>query len=231
MVIISAFIKKQRGSPLTPLLARDVHLFDLDNTLYPPKSAILEQIAPRMRQFISHELGISIEESNALCDGYYQRYGGTIRGIQLHYPSVDLLKFSEFSHQVNLDSVDKATTLKTALYGLKKARYVFTNSPLHYATRVLKHIDLYDCFDGIFSVELTGYKMKPDPHAFNTICQHFDFEASDAAFYDDQVANIMTAKNLGMRTILVNRSDIEKHDACYKTEDLPGFVESLITPA
>ena len=213
---------------MTPLLARDVHLFDLDNTLYPPQSAIIEQIIPRMGIFVSNELGISIEESNALCDGYYHRYGGAGRGIQLHYPNVDLNKFSEFSHQVNLDNVKKATKLKEALQGLKKSRYVFTNSPLPYATRVLKHIDLYDCFDGVFSVEQTGYQMKPDPHAFNTICQHFGFDASDAAFYDDQVSNIATAKALGMRTVLVNRPDIDNHDACYKTEDLPSFVASLI---
>ncbi|PKF62780.1 pyrimidine 5'-nucleotidase [Psychromonas sp. psych-6C06] len=212
---------------MTPLLERDVHLFDLDNTLYPPKSAILEQIAPRMREFISNELGISITESNALCDSYYQRYGGTIRGIQLHHSKVDLNKFSEFSHQVNLDKVEKATKLKDALHAFKKSRYVFTNSPLPYATRVLKHIDLYDCFDGIFSVELTGYQMKPAPHAYNTICQHFGFKASDAAFYDDQTSNIATAKALGMRTVLVNRADVEEHDACYKTEDLPSFVELL----
>ena len=227
-MIVSLFTDKQRGGPLIPLLERDVHLFDLDNTLYHPNNAILEQIAPRMRRFISNELSISIEESNALCDSYYQRYGGTIRGIQLHHSSVNLNQFSEFSHQVNLDNVEKATKLKDALHALKKSRYVFTNSPLPYATRVLKHIDLYDCFDGIFSVELTGYKMKPDPHAFNTICQHFGFEASDAAFYDDQISNLTTAKQLGMRTILVNRGDIDKHDACYKTEDLPHFMASLI---
>lgn len=213
---------------MTPLLERDVHLFDLDNTLYDPKNAILEQIAPRMRHFISDELGISLQDSNTLCELYYQRYGGTIRGIQLHYPNVDLNKFSDFSHQVNLDEVAKATKLKDALHAFKKTRYVFTNAPLSYATRVLKHIDLYDCFDGIFSVELTGYKMKPDPHAFNSICKHFGFKANEAAFYDDQVANISTAKSLGMRTILVNRSDLDKHDACYKTEDLPSFVTSLL---
>jgi len=213
---------------LTPLLARDVHLFDLDNTLYPPESAIVEQIIPRMGLFVSNELGLSLEQSNALCDDYYRRYGGAGRGIQLHHPHLDLNKFDEFSHQVNLDNVEKATKLKNALHGLKKSRYVFTNSPLTYATRVLKHIDLYDCFDGIFSVEQTGYKMKPDPHAFTSICQHFGFEASDAAFYDDQVSNIATAKALGMRTVLVNRGDIDEHDACYKTEDLPNFVGSLI---
>lgn len=212
---------------MTPLLDRNIHLFDLDNTLYHPRNAILEQIAPLMRSFISNELSISIEESNALCDSYYKRYGGTIRGIQLHYPEVDLNQFSEFSHQVDLTKLEKTLQLKETLHAFKKTRYVFTNSPLPYATRVLKHLDLDTCFDGIFSVELTGYKMKPDPHAFNTICEHFGFAASDAAFYDDQPANILTAKNLGMRTILVNRHDIEQHDACYKTEDLAGFMASL----
>jgi len=214
---------------LTPLLTRDVHLFDLDNTLYPPKSAIVEQIIPRMGLFVSNALGLSLEASNALCDSYYHRYGGAGRGLQLHYPNVDLNQFSEFSHQVDLDNVEKATKLKNALHRFKKDCYVFTNSPLPYATRVLKHLDLYDCFDGIFSVEQTGYRMKPDPHAFNTICQHFGFEASNAAFYDDQESNIATAKALGMRTVLVNRADIVEHDACYKTEDLSSFVTSLIT--
>lgn len=214
---------------MIPLLERDIHLFDLDNTLYPPKNAILTQIGSRMRHFISSELKLSNDEAHALCERYYQRYGGTIRGIQLHYPSVDLNKFLEFTHQVNLDKVQEEIKLKDALHGFKKTCYVFTNSPLAYATRVLKHLDLYDCFEGVFSIELTGYQMKPDPHAFNTICQHFDFESVDAAFYDDQVANISTAKALGMSTILVNRSDIDKHDACYKTEDLPSFVESLVT--
>jgi len=205
-----------------------VHLFDLDNTLYHPRNAILEQIAPRMRQYVSNELNISIEESNALCDSYYQRYGGTIRGLQLHHSSLDLKRFSEFSHEVNLAQVEKATKLKTALQAFQKSRYVFTNSPLPYATRVLKHIDLYDCFDGIFSVELTGYKMKPDPHAFNTICDHFNFKAEDAVFYDDQLSNIATAKSLGMSTVLVNRADMDEHQACYKTEDLPDFVSALV---
>lgn len=213
---------------LNQLLQRDVHLFDLDNTLYHPENAILEQIAPLMRRYISSELSITLEESDTLCKEYYQRYGGTIRGLQLHHPSINLKHFSEFSHQVNLEKVEKATKLKDALHAFKKSRYVFTNSPLPYATRLLQHMELYECFDGIFSVELTGYQMKPDPHAFHTICQHFDFEASDAAFYDDQVSNIATAKAMGMSTVLVNRSDIEQHDACYKTEDLPHFVASLI---
>ena len=39
---------------------------------------------------------------------------------------------------------------------------------------------------------------------------------------------LTTAKALGMRTILVNRADVEQHDACYKTEDLPSFMASLV---
>ena len=212
---------------MTPLLERDIHLFDLDNTLYHPDNRILEQIGDRMRQYVAQHFGISHEAANELCFRYYRQYGGTIRGLQLHHPEVDLDEFSEFSHQVELAQVQKATALKKALKSGTHTRYVFTNSPLPYAERLLKHLDLTDCFDGIFSVELTGYQMKPNPHAFHTICRHFEFDASNAVMYDDQPDNLATAKNLGMRTVLVNREDLKEHDACYRTEALPEFVSRL----
>ena len=212
---------------MTPLLERGIHLFDLDNTLYDPESQILEQIGRRMRQYIAELFGISYEQADNLCTKYYRQYGGTIRGLQLHHPEVNLDKFSDYAHHVELEHVGKATVLKQALLAAPQTRYVFTNSPLPYAERVLKHLDLMECFDGIFSVELTGYQMKPDPHAFHTICRHFEFDAANAVMYDDQPDNLVTAKAMGMRTVLVNRKDLQHHDACYRTESLPDFMSQL----
>lgn len=215
---------------MTPLLERDIHLFDLDNTLYDPESRILEQVGRRMRQYIAELFSIRYDEADELCTKYYRQYGGTIRGLQLHHPEVDLNRFSDYAHQVELGHVGKDSVLKEAFLSAPQTRYVFTNSPLPYAERLLKHLDLMDCFDGIFSVELTGYQMKPDPHAFHTICRHFEFTAANAVMYDDQPDNLVTAKALGMRTVLVNRKDLEVHDACYRTEALPEFVSLLKLP-
>ena len=40
-------------------------IFDLDNTIYDPKSKIFDQIDLRMKQFISSRLNISKEETDS----------------------------------------------------------------------------------------------------------------------------------------------------------------------
>ncbi|GAA5188398.1 pyrimidine 5'-nucleotidase [Ferrimonas gelatinilytica] len=212
---------------MTPLLERDIYLFDLDNTLYRPENQIIEQIIRRFRDYVSEALGLTPLAADELCHHYYLTYGGTLRGIQLHHPDVDLLSLSSYAHDVDLSSVTGCENLVEALEQNGKKRYVFTNSPRPYAERVLEHLGLRHCFDEVFSVEQTNYKMKPHPHAFRTICDHFGFEADNAVIFDDQPSNLTTAQTLGMRTVLVNRDDLESHTACFRTEQLAQFVGQL----
>ncbi|SHG91541.1 pyrimidine 5'-nucleotidase [Ferrimonas marina] len=212
---------------MTPLLERDIYLFDLDNTLYRPENQIIEQIILRFRDYISDAMSLSPEDADALCTKYYLQYGGTLRGMQLHHPEIDLEALSFYAHNVDLTGVDRAPALEQALLANNKSRFVFTNSPRPYAERVLEHLGLRHCFDGVFSVEQTDYKMKPHPHAFKTIGDHFGFECDNAVLFDDQTSNIGTAREMGMRTVLVNRDDLSEHNACYRTEQLANFVDHL----
>ncbi len=212
---------------MTPLLEREIYLFDLDNTLYDPKNQLIEQIVTRMTHSVAAHLHLAYEQAYQLCEEYYQQYGGTLRGLQLHHPQVDLEQVCYEAHDVDLSGVIPCPALSHALANTLKTRYVFTNSPRQYAERVLQHLGLSDYVDGIFSVELTDYKMKPDPHAYRSICQHFGFDATQAVLFDDQLANVATGQELGMRTVLVNRSDITQTEACYRTEALPDFLQNL----
>ncbi|GAA4899484.1 pyrimidine 5'-nucleotidase [Ferrimonas pelagia] len=212
---------------MTPLLERDIYLFDLDNTLYRPESQIIEQIILRFRDYISDALQLSPQDADALCTKYYLKYGGTLRGMQLHHPQIDLDALSFYAHNVDLTHVAQAPSLAQALLDNGKQRFVFTNSPRPYAERLLEHLGLAHCFDGVFSVEQTDYKMKPHPHAYQTICDHFGFESRNAVMFDDQPSNLTTAQQMGMRTVLVNRDDLDEHQACYRTEQLADFVSSL----
>lgn len=209
------------------LKEREIHLYDLDNTLYRPENMIIEQIITRMNNYLAKDLSLSVEEAGTLCDNYFHRYGGSIRGLQLHNKSVDLERFSAYSHDVDLTNVKPDVDLQRALSKCSQQRYIFTNSPISYAERVIKHLGLSDYFDGIFSVEMTDYKMKPDPHAFNRICDHFGFAANNAAMYDDQPLNLQTAKSLGMRTVLVNREDLVDNHVCFQTHKLPDFINKM----
>ncbi|WP_028115331.1 pyrimidine 5'-nucleotidase [Ferrimonas senticii] len=212
---------------MTPLLERDVYLFDLDNTLYRPQEQLIEQIVTRMTDSVARHLSLSGEQAYQLCDDYYLKYGGALRGIQLHHPEADLDAITFEAHNVDLANVGIDSMLQRALADNSKTRYVFTNSPRFYAERVLDHLGLAQYFDGVFTVEQTGFQMKPDPHAFIEISKHFGFNADNAVMFDDQPSNLLTARNLGMRTVLVNRDDIENHDACYRTETLPAFLTHL----
>ncbi|MBY6185648.1 pyrimidine 5'-nucleotidase [Marinobacter hydrocarbonoclasticus] len=212
---------------MSPLLQRDVYLFDLDNTLYSPESGILDQVGQRMRDFVAREFQLSDADAHAFCQRYYKQYGGTLRGLQLHHPQVDLAAFSSYAHDVALDALPRVPELADELQAISKRRILFTNSPRPYAERLLDHLGLSHCFEGLFSVEQVDFQMKPHPHAFKTICDQFGFQAEQAVMFDDQPDNLTTAKSLGMRTVLVNRQDLASHDACYRTENLTGFLSSL----
>ena len=60
-------------------------LFDLDNTLYPEKSGIFEQIDERMKIYISQKLKISKEKAFDLQKLFYKKYGTTLCGLMKHY--------------------------------------------------------------------------------------------------------------------------------------------------
>ena len=55
-------------------------IFDLDNTIYDPKSKIFDQIDLRMKQFISSRLNISKEEAFKIQKKFYNEYGTTLSG-------------------------------------------------------------------------------------------------------------------------------------------------------
>ena len=54
---------------------KDVWLFDLDNTLYPPSTNIFGMIDKNMKKFISKKLNISPEEALKLQKEFYKEFG------------------------------------------------------------------------------------------------------------------------------------------------------------
>ncbi|USD35815.1 MULTISPECIES: pyrimidine 5'-nucleotidase [Ferrimonas] len=212
---------------MSPLQERPVFLFDLDNTLYHPDAGILDQVGSRMKHYVADKLALSPEQATELCFGYYHKYGGTLRGLQQHHPEVDLDDFSVYAHDVDTSKLHHNADLAEQLNALPQKRYIFTNAALPYARRLMGIIGIDQCFDGIFSVEDTGFKMKPDPHAYEQIAAKFGFRGCDAVMFDDQPANLDTAQGFGIRTVLVNRPDVRQHNACYATSSLTHFLRKL----
>ncbi|TKB50589.1 pyrimidine 5'-nucleotidase [Ferrimonas sediminicola] len=212
---------------MKPLLERNIFLFDLDNTLYHPDAGILDQVGARMKHYVADKLALSPEQATELCFGYYHRYGGTLRGLQQHHPEVDIDDFSVYAHDVDTSRLPAQAALAKELMALPQKRYIFTNAARPYAQRLLKKMEIDHCFHGIFSVEETDFRMKPDPFAYSRIGEKFGFSGDQAVMFDDQPANLDTARYAGIRTVLVNRPDLRQHNACYATSSLTHFLRKL----
>jgi putative hydrolase of the HAD superfamily len=59
----------------------DTWIFDLDNTLYPPKVRLFDQIEEKMRLFVADFLNVSLDEADALRAQYWRSHGTTLAGM------------------------------------------------------------------------------------------------------------------------------------------------------
>jgi len=65
-----------------------VLFFDLDDTLYSNTNGLWEAIRERMTDFMEERLGFPPDEIPNLRRNYFEKYGTTLRGLQINH-SVD----------------------------------------------------------------------------------------------------------------------------------------------
>ena len=75
-----------------------------------------------------------------------------------------------------------------------------------YAAAVLKALGIADLFDDVFSIEHTGYRPKPDSFGFLRLFRRNRVRPDRCVMVEDTLANLKTAKKLGMATVWVARA-------------------------
>jgi putative hydrolase of the HAD superfamily len=93
--------------------------------------------------------------------------------------------------------------LRATLGRLPGRKVVFSNSPVSYARAVLQILRVTDLFDGVFSIEHTGFRPKPDPAGFLRLLRRHGLHPRGCVMVEDSLENLMTAWRLGMRTVWV----------------------------
>jgi len=182
-----------------------VWLFDLDNTLHNASPHIFPHINRSMRQYIERHLQVDTEEANRIRQHYWQRYGATLLGLMRHH-NTDPAHFLKETHQFpDLASmlVFPRQTLNM-LHRLPGRKIIFSNAPGHYMHAVLKATGLWRCFDAAYSVEKTGYRPKPMPAGYRSLLQAERLDPRRCIMVEDSLANLVTAKKLGMKTVWVS---------------------------
>lgn len=178
----------------------DTWLFDLDNTLYSSNTDFFDQIDRRIGSFIANLLGLDAIEARKVQKDYFSRFGTTLKGVMdLHNVAPD--DFLSYVHDVDLTVLTRDDKLVDAFDALQGRKYVFTNSPLDYARRVLEHLGLARFMDGIFDVAASDYVPKPSQSAYDTLVKTFELDPPRTVFVEDMARNLTPAAKMGMVTV------------------------------
>ena len=193
-------------------------IFDLDNTLYPPEENIFSQIDQKMTSFIADNLKISNEEAFNIQKQNFIDHGTTLAGfMNSGNDKIDPDKFLEFVHDINLNSLQKDNDLRKILLLLPGKKYIFTNGTKKHAENVLKKLNLENIFQSIFGIKEANYLPKPNLETYNLFLKTYNIDPKTSIMFEDMGRNLIPAKELGMKTVLLERKLPNKNN--YDQED------------
>jgi putative hydrolase of the HAD superfamily len=190
-------------------------LFDLDETLYPASNGLMQTIAGRMRQFIMDKYALPPDEAQALQKRYWNEYGTTLRGLYLER-HVDPREYLQFVHDVRLtDYIEPDPRLRAVLECISQEKAILTNADSAHARRILDILGVSDLFTRIFDVVSFEYECKPARTVYERVLRMLPARGDECVLVDDLPRNLPTARELGIKTILVGGEG--DSDACIET--------------
>lgn len=178
-------------------------LFDLDETMYPTETGIMDLIGHRINEYMSLRLGIAPEDVARMRRGYYEQYGTTGRGLYLHH-DIDVGDYFEFVHDLPVEDVlQPDARLDQMLEGLEAEKIIFTNATAAHAWRVLRALQVDRHFERIVDIKAVGYVPKPDVRAYRQALELLQVRGEECLLVDDRLRNLRPGCELGMTTVLV----------------------------
>ena len=192
-----------------------VWLFDLDNTLHNASHAIFPAITANMNVYIGRVLGDGVTPAsdavvNAARADYWRRYGATLLGMVKHHN----VAAADFLHQTH--AMDDLTAMIRAERGLAQLlrrlpgrKILLTNAPRRYSRDVLRHLGLQRHFSHHVAIESMRVhrqlRPKPSKLMLRSLLRKQGLKARRCILVEDTLANLRTAKTLGMRTVWITQ--------------------------
>lgn len=203
-------------------------VFDLDNTLYPPRVRLFDQIEVRMTNWVMRELGVDRDEADRLRHEYWRDHGTTLAGLmRLH--DVDPAPYLHDVHDISFDALEPDPALASHITNLPGRKIVYTNGTASYAEQVLSARGLSGLFDAVYGVEHAEFHPKPDRAAFDAVFAKDGVQPDIAAMFEDDPRNLAVPHELGMKTVHVAPTPEPADHIHHHTDDLTAFLERLVT--
>ncbi|MEL6376035.1 MAG: pyrimidine 5'-nucleotidase [Pseudomonadota bacterium] len=205
----------------------DTWVFDLDNTLYPPKVRLFDQIEERMTRFVMRELRVSRDTADRLRVEYFRAHGTTLAGLMEQH-GVDPDPYLIDVHDISFDALQPDPNLAASIAALPGRKIIYTNGSAPYAAQVAERRGLSGLFDAIYGVEHADYQPKPRRAAFEAVFARDGLHPGGAAMFEDEARNLEQPHAMGMRTVHVAPAQSEMTYIDHHTEVLAWFLQSLM---
>lgn len=187
-------------------------LFDLDGTLYPYSAGIQRALDERMNTYVQQVTGCSLDEAPVLRHSWFIRYGTTLAGLQREY-HIDVEDYLRVVHDIRLDMfLTRDHELDALLDRFDLRRAIFTNSPAEHAARVLRTLGVAQHFPLIFDIRFFEFQPKPNLTAYIRALDALGVTAGETLLVEDTPQNLPPARQLGMRTILIDERGVHRRD-------------------
>lgn len=183
-----------------------VWIFDLDDTLHNASAHIFPEMNGAMTAYIKKSLNLDEDSADQLRKHYWKIYGATLKGLMRHHGTNPHHFLNETHKFPDLaERVIQTKRLRHTLTRLKGRKVIFTNAPRIYALRVLNLLGISDLFELVFSVESSGFHAKPTMRGFQTLLRSIKAKPIDCIMLEDNLAALMTAKRIGIKTVWISR--------------------------
>ena len=201
-------------------------VFDLDNTLYPPRYRLFDQIEVKMTHWVMTALNVARPEADRLRQHYWNHYGTTLAGLMREH-AIDPIGYLHEVHDIDFSVLPPDPELAVEIGNLPGRRIVYTNASEPYARRVLEARGLSGLFDAVYGVEHAGFRPKPERAAFETIFAIDGLAPARAAMFEDDPRNLAAPHAMGMRTVYVAPEPLAADHIHHHTDDLTAFLSQL----
>lgn len=183
-------------------------LFDLDNTLYPAEKNLFALIDVRINRYMEEIVAIPTDQVDPLRRRYWQDYGATLQGLIRHY-NVDAEDYLDYVHRFDIGQrLTPDLELQQTLEQVEQPCFIFTNGSRQHAEQVTAALGIRHFFQEIFDIRIADYQPKPNPEPYQQVLKRLGLQGHECVMIEDSPANLKTAKDFGMSTLLVGSQPI-----------------------
>ena len=180
-----------------------VIVLDVDGTLYSPESGLMQEIDRRVLGVLKEVTGLSGAAAQDEYNRLIEVYGLVLVGLAHEYGidlSSSLANVHNFDYSVYFSY---SPHIAAKLFEIKNFKVAFSNAPRNHVEAILAHLQIGDYVDAIVTIEDFARSPKPDISAFSRLAKRVGVGCGDMIFFDDNIENVMAAKRLGARAVLL----------------------------